>query len=86
MQGFYYWNIHKISKTITLARCSDAQVGFLCVYDYYQIPIEFYNTCDTEPKLVYYMQGIQTKESHNMSYFEYMEGVIDDLINWQHQD
>ena len=48
VQGFYYWNLHKASKTITLARCSDAQVSFLCVYGYYQIPIKFHNTCDTK--------------------------------------
>ena len=39
-------------------------------------------------KLVYdnYMRDIQIKERHNMSYSEYMEIVIDKLINQQHQD
>ena len=88
IQSFYYWNIQKISNTITLARCSDAQVGFLCVYGYSQVPIMFYGSCDTNPKLVYdnYMQDIQTMEKYNMSYPEYMEGVIDELISHQHPD
>ena len=88
IQGFYYWNIHKISNTITLVRCSDAQVGFLCIYVYSQVPIAFYDICDTNPKLVYdnYLQDIQTKVKYNMFYSEYMEGVIDELISHQHQD
>ena len=87
VRGFYYWNILKISNTITLARCSDAQLGFLCVCGYSQVSIMFYSSYDTNPKLVYdnYMQDIQTKEKY-MSYSEYMEGVINKLISHQHQD
>ena len=75
----------KIHQSICLAECNVPPVGFLYVYNYCQISIVFHGTCGMDPKLPYYnyLQDTYVKHEYNMSYTEYMEGLIDCSIKQQ---
>ena len=85
VKGFYFWNTDINHHNVSITKCNNEQVEFLYVYAYCRIPIVFHNTCVTDPKLTYvnYLQDVNMKRKHNMSYVEYMKGLIDSLIHQQ---
>ena len=85
MKGFYFWNMDMSHHNVSITKCNTDQVEFLYVYNYCKIPIVFHKPCVTDPKLTYvnYLQDVNMKCKHNMSYVEYMQGLIDNLIHQQ---